>query len=246
MVFLLITSYISLSRHPIPKKRTESAGGKEFSGRLMCGGQRGRIKASDAFYNANNIIIMKRLTASGITALFLLAGCLQANGQKWSIATNLLDYANFLTLNMEAGVSVHRHWSISAKGRYNPFSFPTALNEAGVLQNRTGSVSAGFKYWPFFVYSGMYCGGRIQWSRYNSGGIFSSTSEEGDALGIGFNIGYSLLVTKHLNIEFGIGLWFGGTKYRKYASTRCGKLIQWGTKPFIAPNDLQINLLYTF
>ena len=191
-----------MSRHPIPKKRTESAGGKEFSGRLMCGGQRGRIKASDAFYNANNIIIMKRLTALGITALFLLAGCLQANGQKWSIATNLLDYANFLTLNMEAGVSVHRHWSISAKGRYNPFSFPTALNEAGVLQNRTGSVSAGFKYWPFFV--------------------------------------------KHLNIEFGIGLWFGGTKYRKYASTRCGKLIQWGTKPFIAPNDLQINLLYTF
>ena len=134
----------------------------------------------------------------------------------------------------------------SVKGRYNPFSFPTRLNEAGRIQNRTGSVAAGFKYWPFFVYSGFYYGGRVQWSRYNSGGIFSPASEEGDALGLGVNFGYSLLLTKHLNIEFGIGLWFGGTSYRQYGTTACGKLLDHGIKAFAAPNDVQINLLYTF
>ena len=190
--------------------------------------------------------IMKRTArVLGITAL-LITFSMPSWGQRWSIATNLLDYADFLTLNAEAGVSVHRHWSVSVKGRYNPFSFPTSLNEAGRIQNRTGSVSAGFKYWPFFVYSGLYYGGRVQWSRYNSGGIFSTSSEEGDALGIGMNIGYSLLLTKHLNIEFGIGLWFGGTRCRKYSSTACGKLTDRGIKAFIAPNDVQINLLYTF
>ena len=136
--------------------------------------------------------------------------------------------------------------TVSVKGRYNPYSFSTTLNDAGRIQNRTGSVSAGFKYWPFFVYSGFYYGGRIQWSRYNSGGIISHSSEEGDAVGIGMNLGYSLLVTKHLNLEFGLGLWFGGTKYKKYNSTTCGKLTEWGLKPFIAPNDIQITLLYTF
>ncbi len=178
--------------------------------------------------------------------IILCTVSLPAKGQRWSIATNLLDYANFLTINAELGASVHQHWSVFMKGRYNPFSFPTTVNEAGRIQNRCGSVSAGFKYWPFFVYSGFYCGGRIQWNRYNSGGIFSKSSEEGDALGIGMGIGYSLILTRHLNVEFGLGLWIGGTGYRKYSTTACGKLTEWGVKPFIAPNDIQINILYTF
>lgn len=189
---------------------------------------------------------MKRTATILSIAVLMTTFSINAYGQRWSIATNLLDYANFLTLNLEAGASVHQHWTVSVKGRYNPYSFSTTLNDAGRIQNRTGSVSAGFKYWPFFVYSGFYYGGRIQWSRYNSGGIISHSSEEGDAVGIGMNLGYSLLVTKHLNLEFGLGLWFGGTKYKKYNSTTCGKLTEWGLKPFIAPNDIQINLLYTF
>lgn len=178
--------------------------------------------------------------------IVLAAANLPASGQKWSVATNLLDYANFLTMNAELGVSVQRHWSVFIEGKYNPFSFPTTLNQAGRIQNRCGSASAGFKYWPFFVYSGLYYGGVLRWNRYNCGGIFSPSSEEGDALGIGMSLGYSLMLTRHVNVEFGIGLWVGGTRYRKYSSTACGKLTEWGIKPFIAPNDIQINILYTF
>ena len=158
---------------------------------------------------------MKRTAGISAIAALLLTFSLPSWGQRWSVATNLLDYADFITLNLEVGASVHQHWTVSVKGRYNPFTFPTRLNGAGRIQNRTGSVSAGFKYWSFFVYSGFYYGGKVQWSRYNS-------------------------------IEFGIGLWFGGTRYRQYETTACGKLIDWGLKAFVAPNDVQINLLYTF
>lgn len=181
-----------------------------------------------------------------IITILLIGGAEQAMGQKWSISTNLLDYADFLTLNAEAGVSVHQHWSVSLKGRYNPFTFSTKWNESGRIQNRNATIAAGARYWPFFVYSGWYYGGRLQWSRYYSGGIFSEASQEGDAFGLGLNIGYSLMLTKHLNIEFGLGLWLGGTLYRRYASTSCGKLTDSGAKAFIAPNDIQINLLYNF
>lgn len=189
---------------------------------------------------------MKHTVTKLLIAVLLATGSTQAMGQKWNIATNILDYADFLTLNAEVGVSVHQHWSVSLKGRYNPFTFSTTLNESGRIQNRTATISAGARYWPFFVYSGWYCSGKVQWSRYNSGGIFSEASSEGDAYGVGFSAGYALMLTKHLNLEFGLGLWAGGTRYRRYSSPACGRLTESGTKPFIAPNDIHINISYNF
>ena len=68
--------------------------------------------------------------------------------QKWSIGTNLLDYANFLTINAETGVSLHQHWSLTAEGRYNPFYFQGRSHR---IQNKKLAISAGARYWPFFV-----------------------------------------------------------------------------------------------
>lgn len=171
---------------------------------------------------------------------------ISARAQKWSLATNILDYANFLTINAEAGLSVHKNWSIALQCRYNPFSFGTGLNEAGVMFNRRLTVAAGARYWPFFVYSGFYYGSKLQWSRYSRGGIFSMKNIEGDAMGLGLNAGYSLIVSKHINIEFGIGLWFGLNRYTEFSSPVCGKKTGEGHRMFIAPNDIQINLLYNF
>lgn len=187
---------------------------------------------------------MKHLLKTLIAAsVIILAGHISSQAQKWSIATNLLDYANFLTINAEAGVSVHKHWSLTAEGRYNPFHF---VGRNGQIQNRKLSLSAGARYWPFFVYSGFYCGSRIQWCRFSTGGIFSPKAREGDAFGAGFNIGYSLMLTKHLNLELGIGLWVGGVNYREYSSLPCGIRTYAGSKAFIAPDDIQINILYYF
>jgi len=182
-----------------------------------------------------------RILSITVTAIILC--CQPMKAQKWSLGTNLLDYANFLTINAEAGVSLHQHWSLTAEGRYNPFYFKGRSSQ---IQNKKLSIAAGARYWPFFVYSGFYYGARVQWCRYSTGGIFSKKGMEGDALGMGLNFGYSLMLTKHLNIEFGIGIWFGGTTFREYRSLPCGKLTASGTKAFIAPDDIQINLLYYF
>lgn len=193
------------------------------------------------FLNRYNMNATIRILSVTVTVLLLCSQLLRA--QKWSIGTNLLDYANFLTINAEAGVSLHQHWSLTAEGRYNPFYFQ---GRSSKIQNKKLAISAGARYWPFFVYSGFYYGARLQWCRYSSGGIFSQKAREGDAFGMGLNFGYSLMLTKHLNIEFGIGLWFGGTTFREYRSLPCGKLTDWGTKAFIAPDDIQINILYYF
>lgn len=193
------------------------------------------------FLNRYNMNATIRILSVTVTVLLLCSQLLRA--QKWSIGTNLLDYANFLTINAEAGVSLHQHWSLTAEGRYNPFYFQ---GRSSKIQNKKLAISAGARYWPFFVYSGFYYGARLQWCRYSSGGIFSQKAREGDAFGMGLNFGYSLMLTKHLNIEFGIGLWFGGTTFREYRSLPCGKLTDWGSKAFIAPDDIQINILYYF
>lgn len=194
-----------------------------------------------------NEFIMRRFILAAIAAIIIVSmQGMTAKAQKWSLATNILDYANFLTINAEAGAAVHRNWNLTVQCRYNPFSFSTRSNSAGTLNNRKLSVAAGARYWPFFVYSGFYYGGKLQWCRYSHGGIFSTENIEGDAAGMGFNAGYSLMVSRHFNIEFGIGFWFGWTGYRKYSSTTCGKRTGSGDRMFIAPNDIQINLLYNF
>lgn len=178
---------------------------------------------------------------TGATVIMLCSTTMHA--QKWSIATNLLDYLNFLTINAEAGVTLERHWSLTAEARYNPFNFKACREP---VHNKKLTLSAGTRYWPFFVYSGFYYGGKIQWMQFNTGGLFSPRTREGNAVGIGFNFGYSLMLTEHLNIEFGIGLWFGGMNYTEYSSPVCGRKIESGRKAFIAPDDFQINLLYYF
>ncbi len=166
-----------------------------------------------------------------------------ANAQKWSISTNLLDYVNFGTINADVGLSVNKHWTISLSGKYNPFYFNFPDNP---IINKKGMAAFNARFWPFFVYSGLFYGFGAQCGVYRNGGIFSDYTREGLAGGFTFEIGYSLILTKHLNIEFGIGVWAGANRFKMYSSTQCGRKISEGTKPFLTFNDLQINLLYNF
>lgn len=53
----------------------------------------------------------------------MLMSALPSFAQKFSISTNLLDYACLGTLNIDASYSVSRRWSLTAGARYNPFTF---------------------------------------------------------------------------------------------------------------------------
>lgn len=164
-------------------------------------------------------------------------------GKKISIGSNMLGYLSLITPNIEVGVSLARHWSLQMGGKYNPFYWDVA-GRSFQLNQMTASVGA--TYWPWFVFSGWHYGASLQYSQYNRGGIISSQTEEGNAYGLSLYGGYSLLLNKWMNLEFGLGVWGGITEYKTYDAPRCGKLIGEGQKFFIMPDDINISIVFIF
>lgn len=172
-----------------------------------------------------------------------MALCLPAAAQEASVATNLADYLNFGTLNMEASYGFARHWSADAVVKYNPFTFGS---DQGEMQNRQRSVSAGVRYWPWHIFSGWWIAGNLRCQEYNIGGITSDRTAEGDRIGSGIQGGYSYMITQHLNLNIGAGAWAGKDIYTVYACPRCGRIVEQGSKFFFLPSDIILSLAYIF
>ena len=176
-------------------------------------------------------------------ALFVL-NVFHSSAQKASVSTNLLDYACLGTFNVEASYSLSRHWSLTASVRYNPFTF--YKGEQRQFQYRQQSYAVGVRAWPWHSYSGWWFAGKVRYQEYNVGGIFTRETEEGDKAGLSVCAGYSLMISRHFNVEFGLGLWSGAAWYRKYSCQSCGLTIEDGRKWFLHPDDLMISLAYVF
>ena len=71
-------------------------------------------------------------------------------------------------------------------------------------------------------------------------------TEEGDAYGLSLGAGYSLMLGKHVNIDFGLEVWGGRTIYTVYACPTCGKVTESGKKWFFLPNDLVLSFQWVF
>lgn len=176
--------------------------------------------------------------------LLLLSVSPDLKAQRFTLSTNLLEYANLGTLNLDASFGVAQKWSVVAGVRYNPFSFESDRN--GRYYNRQHSWSAGAKYWLWHVNSGWWFGSKLRYQEYSSGGLFRKTSEEGDRYGVGLYAGYSYMLHPHLNLEFGAGLWTGGAVYKVFSCPTCGLTLNEGSKMFVLPDDLMISLVYVF
>ncbi len=181
-----------------------------------------------------------------ITVLALVfAFSLGADAQKWSVGTNLIDYINFGTFNVEGSASVSRYMTVNASIRYNPWNFRTYEKETQ-MQNRVQQYALGVRVWPWHIYSGWWFGARAQYQEYNRGGIRSYRTEEGDAFGAGLSFGYTHMLNRHLNLEFGAGVWAGVKSYAFFEYPRYGKLLDRGTGMFVMPNDLLVSLVWIF
>lgn len=184
---------------------------------------------------------MKRI----IFFFFLFAlTCGQLRAQKFSIGTNVLSYANFLTTNLEMSYAVSRNWTVFAQGKYNPWTFNEGTKDQ--MQNRQLSFAVGTKYYPWMIYTGWYASAQLQYTKYNTGGIIKSDTYEGEVYGLGIGAGYSWLLSKHWNIDFGIGLLVGPNSYVKYACPKCGRMEEKAKKIYVGPNNLLVQLTYMF
>ena len=180
-----------------------------------------------------------------ITAVFILCCSASAKAQQWSVGTNAIDWLNFGAMNMEASAAVAQHLSINASVRYNPWTFNGSSPQTQ-MQNRELTARAGIRWWPWHIYSGWWFGAAGQYQEYNRGGIISQKTEEGDAFGLSLSAGYTLMLHKWVNLEFGAGVWGGQKAYTTFACPKCGKIEDSGRKWFVMPNDLIVALVFIF
>lgn len=186
--------------------------------------------------------------------MFLLALCLLTaaglplRGQSVSLSSNLLDWANLGTANVQAGLSLSRHFSLHAGVRYNNWHFGSR-EEGTDFQNRTRAASLGARYWPWNVYSSWWFGARGKVEEYNRGGLLKNPlTEEGVAAGLGLAVGYSRMLSSHWNLDVGLGAWAGRSWFSQYRCPHCGRLVQADARKwFVRPSDdVQLSLTYIF
>ena len=185
---------------------------------------------------------MKRLLTLLIPLLLAVAESM-ASGQEFALSTNLADYAELGTLNFSASYGVSRHWSLNADLKYNPFTYK---KEESLLQHRQRSISAGARYWPWHIFSGWWLSAAVKYQEYNSGGLVSAVTTEGDRFGGSFGGGYTFMLAPFLNFDFGLELWTGYDSYTTYACPSCGKKVGEGGKIFLLPADILLGLSFIF
>lgn len=201
---------------------------------------------------------MKKLT---ITLFFFIVSAVAAMAQNWAVAVNTADMLDLGTISLEGSVAVSQHWSINAGAKVNPWTFNRHNTWNGLFsepdpdqkQSRKQVYAIGTRWWPWNVYSGWWVGGKAQYQEYNRGGLRlpigvgnDGGAEEGDAFGAALSGGYSLMLKEHWNLDFGLGVWGGWTKYRKYEYPENGKLIEQGHKWFFLPNEVILSIVYIF
>ena len=163
-----------------------------------------------------------------------------------ALSTDLVDWVYLGTANLEAGVSVHRHFSLQAGAKFNPWSFKT--RKSGLdLYNKQTTAYAGFRYWPWYVYSGWWVGAQAQYTGYSETGVWRHALDTGKALGAGLSFGYTLMLNENFNLEFGAGVW-GGRRFQHtlYCCPDCMKVRQSGPENFVALNDISVSVMYVF
>lgn len=156
----------------------------------------------------------------------------QAQGRV-AIATNLVDYIDGGTLNMDASLSLSEHVTIGGAMRYNPYDD----------KSRQRTFSLGARWWPWYVYSGWWLSGNANYQEFSD---TSSSLREGDRYGASFRMGYSHLISKHFNIDIGWGLWGGYEIYKEYGCGTCARIRQQGTNYFFAPDSFILSIAYIF
>ncbi len=201
----------------------------------------------------NRVGNMKRIIhLCALAALLLVA--VPSGGQNITLSTNLLDWANFGTVNGSASFSVSRRVSLGVNAEYNPWTF--GVKSGDWVYNRHRTFGATVDVWPWYVNAGWslmfgaqwkeYAMGGLPWPKHDYGERFGRIplTEEGRAIGAGASVKYTRLLSKHWNLELGAGLWAGKKQYTRYRCPNCGRRLEQGSKWFVAPYGVSATIVF--
>ncbi|MCQ2176445.1 MAG: DUF3575 domain-containing protein [Bacteroidales bacterium] len=172
------------------------------------------------------------------------------NHASFDLSTNLFDWADFGTINVDAAYSFSRHFTAQIGAKFNGWQFKNPEGPTFLTQNQQKSVSLGVRYWPWYVYSGWWICLKGQYCDFSECGVWRQALDEGKALGAGLSFGYTIMLTEHFNLEIGAGGW--GGKLLEHNLWNCpdekdvAEPRVSGPKTFVAVNDLNISLHWLF
>ena len=154
-----------------------------------------------------------------------------------AISTNIVDWVDLATINFSVEYAFARHWSADIVYGYNGWDF-----KDGALKDKRRSVTVGVRYWPWHSYSGAWIRPFLGAESSDASGLpLNFLNGTCDRFGAGFSAGYSLMLAKHLNLDFGVGFW-GGARHNTGSAQLAATPSSWGA--FIAPKDIRISLMF--
>lgn len=161
-----------------------------------------------------------------------------SKAQFYSVKTNLVGLAT-TNLNVEAGVSIHRNWSLHLPVNYNPWVF------GGNKRFQNITTVPGARYWFLETFSQGFIGMHALYSHFHVGGV-DKYRYDGWGAGMGFSYGYSKVLNNRWNIEFEAGLGVVWSNYTKYLCQSCGAPQGNFSELRLVPSKAAISLVYLF
>lgn len=163
----------------------------------------------------------------------------------WALSTNLLGYADLLTLNFELQYAFGRHWSLDMAGKFNGLTLKK--DTEGQLMDRKSVASVGAKYWPWYVFSGWWVSGFMRTESFSRSNLTKTMGfRSGDSYGAGISAGYALILTKWFNLDFGVGAWGGYRTTSTYEFPDLEHSTGRTSKGFIDVADITVSAMFVF
>lgn len=161
-----------------------------------------------------------------------------------TLGTNVVDYINLATLNIEGSLAISRHWTLNGGVKLNPWTFNKSKDNQ--FQNRHFTAGLGFRWWHWYVNSGWFIGSSLKYMVYNYGGLFNKETYQGEIYGLNGYLGYSLMLNKGWNVEFAAGVLGGYNSNTKYICPKCGVPLSSGEQVIIIPDNILVQFVKVF
>lgn len=152
---------------------------------------------------------------------------------------NAFDVINLVTLNVSADINLTKHMALGLVGKFNPWVFNKGTDKEKFDNKRM--VYLNTKFYPWYIYDGWHfdvMGGWCDYTQRNSEGL----TESGNKFGAGLGAGYTYILTKHLNLELGVGFWLGQKSYNTTPNLASSTVVSSGKEFFIEAYNVQIGL----
>lgn len=190
-----------------------------------------------------------KISALLIVGLFL---CISIKGQNIAVKTNLL-YDATATINAGVEFGLTEKLTFDISGNYNDW------NMSGGKQWKHWLVQPEVRYWFCNKFIGHFIGFHLHGGEFNIGNLendikflgtdFSKLSDkryQGWFAGAGVAYGYSLVLSRHWNLEFELGFGYSYARYDCFPCAVCGEKLDSGGHHYVGPTKGAVNLIYVF